>query len=190
MKEIVQDGTKVLREIAKPVPEKLFGSLELTELIRDMEEALDEKPEGVALAAPQVGVSYRLFIVRKDRTLPPIPSDQGSTLDPNSQGRTLNAVLPPSPAEIEVYINPEIIKTSRRRARADEGCLSVHGVYGTTKRHERVSVRARHPDGKPFTRGGGGILAQIFEHEIDHLNGILFIDHAEHLIQTHEAPTA
>ncbi|OGG40435.1 peptide deformylase [Candidatus Kaiserbacteria bacterium GWA2_50_9] len=175
MKEIVQDGAEVLREIAKPVPEKLFGSAELAKLIRDMEEALDEKPEGVALAAPQVGISWRLFIVRKDRTLPPVVVPKGAT---------------PPPTEVEIYINPEIIKTSRRRARTDEGCLSVHGVYGTTKRHERVSIRARHPDGKPFTRGGGGILAQIFEHEIDHLNGILFIDNAEHLIQIHEATTA
>lgn len=189
MKEIVQDGTKVLRDIAKPVPEELFGSAKLTRIINDMTETLDQEPEGVALAAPQIDVPYRLFIVRKDRTLPPPPPvEQGSTLDPNSQGRTLNTPL--HPAEVEVYINPEIMKTSRRRARADEGCLSVRGVYGTTKRHERVSVRARHPDGTSFTRGGGGIMAQIFEHEIDHLNGILFIDHAEHLIEIHHAPTA
>ena len=64
----------------------------------------------------------------------------------------------------------------------DEGCLSVHGVYGTTKRHERVTIKARRPDGSRFQRGAGGLMAQIFEHEIDHLNGILFIDHAEHLI--------
>src|SRR3989338_2832451 len=117
MKEIVQDGAEVLREIAKPVPEKLFGSTELIKLIRDMEEALDEKPEGVALAAPQVGVSYRLFIVRKDRTLPPPKVVRGAIEIPS-----------PLPAEMEVYINPEIIKTSRRRARADEGGLSVHGM--------------------------------------------------------------
>src|SRR3989338_1614292 len=104
MREIVQDGAEVLREIAKPVPEKLFGSAELAKLIRDMEEALDEKPEGVALAAPQVGVSYRLFIVRKDRTLPPTPSNQGSTLNPNSQGGTL--IAPLSTPEVEIYINP------------------------------------------------------------------------------------
>ena len=61
---------KVLREIAKPVPEELFGSVKLSHLIKDMSDALDKEPEGVALAAPQVGVSYRLFIVRKDRTLP------------------------------------------------------------------------------------------------------------------------
>jgi peptide deformylase len=177
MKEIVQDGSKVLREIAKPVPEKLFGSAELTHLIEDMKEALDKEPEGVAIAAPQIGVSYRVFIVRKDRTLP--DDTQGSTLDTNSQGRT----LPERKPEVDVYINPEIIKTSRKRAEADEGCLSVRGVYGTTKRHERVTVSARGIDGKKFTRGAGGLMAQIFEHETDHLNGILFIDYAIHLHQ-------
>lgn len=179
MRNIVQDGAKVLRETAKPVPKELFGSAKLTRIITDMTEALDQEPEGVALAAPQIAVPYRLFIVRKDRTLPP-PAQvlEGTSLPP------------PPPAEVVVYINPEIVKTSRRRARADEGCLSVRGVYGTTKRHERVSVRARHPDGTSFTRGGGGIMAQIFEHEIDHLNGILFIDHAEHLIHIHHAATA
>ncbi len=170
MKEIVQDGAEVLREVAKPVPERLFGSLELARLIADMTEALDRELEGVALAAPQVDVPYRLFVVRKDRTLPPPHVAEGEPLPPAP------------PPEVEIYINPEIVKTSRKRARADEGCLSVRGVYGTTNRHERVTIRARHIDGSVFERGGGGLMAQIFEHEIDHLNGILFIDHAEHLI--------
>ena len=161
MKEIVQDGAAVLRAIAKLVPEELFGSAELERLVADMSEALDRYPEGVALAAPQIGVSYRLFIVRKDRTLSPPP---------------------PTSPEVDVYINPEVAKTSRKCAKMDEGCLSVHGVYGTTKRHERVTIKARRPDGSRFQRGAGGLMAQIFEHEIDHLNGILFIDHAEHLI--------
>jgi peptide deformylase len=64
----------------------------------------------------------------------------------------------------------------------DEGCLSVRGVYGTTKRHERVTLSAFDTDGKKFQRSAGGLMAQIFEHEIDHLNGILFIDHAERLV--------
>ncbi len=179
MKEIVQDGNAVLRDVAQPVPEELFGSAELAKLIADMTEALDRELEGVALAAPQVGVSYRLFIVRKDRTLPLPPEGPEGTPLP-----------PPPAAEIEVYINPEIVKTSRKRAKADEGCLSVRGIYGTTNRHERVTVRARRADGSRFERGAGGIMAQIFEHEIDHLNGVLFIDHAEHLIQIHHAATA
>ena len=173
MKEIVQDGAPVLRAAAEPVPEELFGSAELGRLLTRMEKALDEEPDGVALAAPQIGVSYRLFIVRKDRTLPSVTPAEGSV---------------PMPPETEAYINPEIIKTSRRRARADEGCLSVRGTYGTTLRHERVTVRARRPDGTWFERGGGGLLAQIFEHEIDHLNGTLFIDHAEHLIHIAHEP--
>jgi peptide deformylase len=176
MKEIVQDGAPVLRETAEPVPEKLFGSLELAGIIKDMNEALDREPEGVALAAPQIDIPYRIFIVRKDRTLPPpLPAPKGTPPPP------------PPPAEVEIYINPEIVKTSRRRAKVDEGCLSVRGIYGTTKRHERVTVRARTVDGSRFERGGGGIMAQIFEHETDHLNGILFIDHAEHLIHIQHA---
>ena len=179
MNEIVQDGARVLRETAKPVPEKMFGSPELAKLIREMSAALDAEPEGVALAAPQLGVSWRLFIVRTDRTRPS-PPEKGSTLIQNPQGRTLEP-------EVEIYINPEIIKTSRKRASADEGCLSVRGVYGTTSRHERVTIRARHEDGTAFERGAGGLMAQIFEHEIDHLNGILFTDHAERLVHLHHA---
>src|SRR3989344_7543193 len=99
MKEIVQDGAAVLRAIAKLVPEELFGSAELERLIADMAEALDRYPEGVALAAPQIGVSYRLFIVRRDRAV--LPSNQGSTLNSNPQDRILKP-------EVEVYINPEI----------------------------------------------------------------------------------
>ncbi|MEK7099531.1 MAG: peptide deformylase, partial [Patescibacteria group bacterium] len=137
MKEIVQDGEKVLREVAKPVPEEMFGSTELSQLVSDMAEALDAFPEGVAIAAPQIGVSFRFFIVRKDRTLP--IDTQSSTLAQNSQGQTLRP-------EVEVYVNPEIVKTSRKLAKADEGCLSVHGVYGTTKRHERVTIKARKED--------------------------------------------
>lgn len=173
MKEIVQEGAPVLREIAKPVPEKLFGSVALSDIIDDMTRALDYELEGVALAAPQLGIPYRIFITRKDRTLPPPPED-----------------APPPPVAVEVYINPEIVKTSRKRALMDEGCLSVRGVYGTTKRHERVTVRARNLDGSTLERGGGGIMAQIFEHEIDHLNGILFTDHAVHLIHIQHAATA
>lgn len=166
MRAIVQDGAPVLRETAQPLPERLFGSSELALLIDEMTLALDKEPEGVALAAPQIGVSYRLFIVRHDRTIAPPLSGEPSHVP-----------------DVEVYINPEIIKTSRKRGRTDEGCLSVRGIYGVTNRHERVSVRARRPDGTHFERGASGILAQIFEHEIDHLNGILFIDHAENMIQ-------
>jgi peptide deformylase len=179
MKEIVQDGAPVLRKIARAVPARLFGSTELAGLIDDMMSVLESELEGVALAAPQLGTSYRLFIVRKDRTIPPPKKQPEGT-----------PVPPPPPAEIETYVNPEIVKTSKRKSKMDEGCLSVRGVYGTTSRHQRVTIRALHADGSRFERGAGGIMAQIFEHEIDHLNGILFTDHAEHIIHVQHATTA
>ncbi|PIR83164.1 peptide deformylase [Candidatus Kaiserbacteria bacterium CG10_big_fil_rev_8_21_14_0_10_56_12] len=168
-KPIVQKDSPVLRRVASVVPTDLFNSPELDRLIRDMSEALDGQPEGVALAAPQIGVSMRLFIVRVDRTLSAEEIEKRG-LEP--------AEVPP---QVEVYLNPEIIKTSRKRANADEGCLSVKGVYGTTHPHERVTLRAQRADGTTFERGAGGLMAQIFEHEVSHLNGILFIDHADNL---------
>lgn len=178
MKTIIQDGDPVLRKEAKAVPEKLFGSAELFRLVADMAEALDAEPDGVALAAPQVGVSWRLFIVRIDRTLP---------LKPAALGAAGSGELPAKPEvvapKVEVYINPEIIRRSRKKQESDEGCLSVRGMYGTTKRAERATVRAQRPDGSTFERGAGGVLAQIFQHEMDHLNGVLFIDHATNLLK-------
>jgi peptide deformylase len=175
MKAIVQEGTSVLRDIAKPVPQELFGTPELKKMLREMEQALDKELDGVAIAAPQIAIPYRIFIVRKDRTVPQPERKPG---EPRPQSEPV----------IEVYINPEIVKTSRKRSRADEGCLSVRGIYGVTNRHERVTVKAQTPDGKKFERGGGGLMAQIFEHEIDHLNGILFIDHAENLVEVKLPP--
>ena len=173
MREIVQNGAPVLREIAEPVPESAFGGTELAELVDDMVVALEAEPDGVALAAPQVGVSWRLFVVRMDRVeLPPL-----------KDGAAEGEATPVREAEVEVYVNPEIVKTSRRRAKADEGCLSGRGLYGTTSRHERVTIAARSPSGARFTRGAGGLLAQIFEHEVDHLNGILFTDGAEDVVE-------
>jgi peptide deformylase len=166
MKVIVQDGDPILRSTAKNVPESWFGTKKLSQIVSDLTETLEEEPDGVALAAPQIGIPYRIFIARIDRTLPPPLKGE-----------------PPHPVELQIYVNPEIVKMSRKKHEVDEGCLSVRGMYGKTKRHERVTIKARKEDGARFTRGAGGILAQIFEHETDHLNGVLFIDHAKDLIR-------
>jgi len=180
MVKIVQDGAPILRKIAKPVPKKLFGTAKLAGIIADMNEALDKEPEGVALAAPQIGVPYRLFIVREDRT---VPVPENASLGGGTAKSDLEVSPPQLPAKVEIYVNPEIVKTSRKRALGEEGCLSTRGIYGTIKRHERVTISAHHPDGKRFTRGSGGLMAQIFEHEVGHLNGELFTDYAERLIK-------
>lgn len=164
--DIVQEGTQVLRDIAEPIAEREFGGATLAKLLKDMALALDAQPDGVALAAPQIGVSKRIFITREDRMLP--PTEEGAPVPPPTVG---------------VFINPELIRVSRRKEEMDEGCLSVRGIYGRTKRHERATVKAYDADGNSFTRGAGGILAQAFQHEIDHLDGILFIDHAKHLVE-------
>lgn len=173
MSTIVQDGEAVLRKIAEPVAEDLFGTPELQKILDDMIVSLDREPDGVALAAPQIGISRRIFIARFDRLIP--PPGEGE---------------PERPAEVGVFINPVFIRSSQRRIEMDEGCLSVRTIYGKTRRHERATVRARAFDGSVFERGGGGILAQVFQHEIDHLDGILFIDHATRLVKVerHDEP--
>lgn len=170
---ILNKDEPLLREIAAPVPASLFGTKELAGMIKNMQDTLDGEPDGVALAAPQIGIPYRIFVARFERTLPPPKEDE-----------------PPHAPLVGIFINPEIIRTSKRRAEVDEGCLSVRDVYGKTRRFERATVRAYDEQGKPFERGGGGIIAQIFQHETDHLNGILFIDTATDLVQmAHDAPT-
>lgn len=163
MLPIRENGDPVLHERAAPVAASMFGTAELETIIKDMEETLEAQADGVALAAPQVGISYRIFIVRYDRMREP---DQASAI---------------GGPEVGVFINPEFVKTSRKREEMQEGCLSVRGVYGTTIRHAQATVRAQDARGTWFKRGGGGILAQAFQHETDHLDGRLFIDHAEEL---------
>lgn len=158
---IVQDGDPVLRKKAAPVAPAEFGGTALARIIKDMAESLDEQPDGVAIAAPQIGVGKRIFLVRYDRMA--APAEEGT---------------PERAPEVGVFVNPEIIRKARKKEEMDEGCLSVRGKYGRTRRAERATVRAQDEHGKKFERGGGGILAQAFQHEIDHLDGILFIDHA------------
>jgi peptide deformylase len=178
LRPILQDGDPVLRALAEPVSEDLFGSAELSQIVTDMIETLDTQRDGVALAAPQIGISYRIFVVRFDRTLPaPIPPSDEDASETQRETLVVKTAAPLTPI-IGVFINPEFVRSSRKRVEMDEGCLSVRGIYGTTLRHERATIRARAVDGSRFERGGGGLVAQIFQHEIDHLNGILFTDHA------------
>lgn len=165
---ITQDGDPVLRKTSVPVPEELFGTKELATIITNMFDTLDKEKDGVALAAPQVGISYRIFVVRYDRMREP--------------GETVESVAP----DTGVFINPSFAKVSRRQSEVPEGCLSVRGIYGTTVRYDRATVRAQDEQGVWFTRGAGGLLAQAFQHETDHLDGILFIDHASELYEQKE----
>jgi peptide deformylase len=138
---------KRLREPGKDV--EVFDE-ELRALIDDMAETMYAAP-GVGLAAPQIGVSKRLFII-----------DVATEDD--------------EPSDLRVFINPEIVATEGETTFA-EGCLSFPGAREEVDRSERVTVRALDKDGKPFELEADGLLAIAIQHENDHLNGKLMIDH-------------
>lgn len=156
---IVQEGGAVLRQIAAPVTKQQFNSPKLKSLIKKMSDVLAKEPQGVALAAPQVGISLRLFLVA-DRVF--------ESEDTKKNTHT-------------VFINPEITRSSRKLKEMSEGCLSVRGKYGAVLRHEKVTVRAHDVTGKLFTYHGSGLIGHIFQHEVDHLDGILYTDKATFL---------
>ncbi|HEV8666801.1 MAG TPA: peptide deformylase [Candidatus Paceibacterota bacterium] len=157
---VVQIGSPILRQKAKPVAKKDFGSKPLKVLITKMKKVLDKEKYGVAIAAPQVGVSIRLFVVA------------GRAFDEDSDSDTV------SKTPDKAFINPEIIRVSRKKKEMSEGCLSVRGKYGAVLRHEKATVKAFDEDGKQFIYHGSGLIAHIFQHEIDHLEGVLYIDKA------------
>jgi peptide deformylase len=144
---------------------KDISSAPIKKIIKDMIKALDEQDDGVAIAAPQIGVSLRIFVVSGKIF------DEGFSSDDYVRD-------PKNTHPDAVFINPEIIKLSREKKFMPEGCLSVRWLYGEVRRATRATVRAYDEHGKKFERGAGGLLAQIFQHETDHLDGVLFIDKA------------
>ncbi len=167
---IVQKGETVLRETARNVLLEEIKAPKIQRIIADMKAALESQADGVAIAAPQIGVPLRIFVVSKRAEI----IIKG--LEKLSDKEKSQLIDP-------VYINPEIKKLSRTKARLDEGCLSVRYLYGKVERSEKATVTAYDENGKKFTQGGSGLLAQIFQHETDHLNGILFTDKADDIVE-------
>ena len=157
---VVQIGDPVLRTVAQPVPISDISTPKIQRIIMDMLAVLEKEEDGAALAAPQIGVPLRIFVLAQ-KVFGPGSSHRAASNDSHL-----------------VFINPEITRRSRRQAPLEEGCLSVRGRYGTINRHQRVTVRAYDERGMQFVRGASGLLAQAFQHECDHLNGTLFVDHA------------
>ena len=160
MKEILQKEQSVLREVARSVPVEEIGSAKIQGILKDMKVAMESQRDGVAIAAPQIGVNLRIFLV------------SGSLLkqaDKHFKGDGSDLI----------FINPEILKSSREKKEVEEGCLSVRWLYGQVRRSVRASLRAYNEKGEKIERGASGLLAQIFQHEVDHLNGILFTDKAK-----------
>ena len=151
--QISSDKDNPLRLISRLVTKEEFSSVYLRDVIVSMKQALARESDGVAIASPQIAIPLRIFVVAKN------------SYDENAKHKPL------------VFINPKIIKKSKKTAIMQEGCLSVRWIYGKTKRSIAATVEAYDEEGKKFTYGGNGLLAHIFQHETDHLDGILFTDH-------------
>ncbi len=141
MKKIVQVPDQVLRRNAAPVPVADIKGKKIQSLIEEMRTAVHREEDAVAIAAPQLAVSLRIFVVSKK----------------------INKKY----EEDLVFINPELIRIENRKG-MQEGCLSVRWKYGEVKRATTASVKALNAEGNEFVMNGRGLLAQIFQHEVDH----------------------
>jgi peptide deformylase len=171
MVKIVQLEDAVLRRKAKEVALADIGTPKINKVIDEMKKAMDACYDGVAIAAPQIGVSLRIFVVSPKAFIPP---DEEITNEKLSKFKHL------------VFINPKIKKLSSKTVRLDEGCLSVRGIFGKIRRSEKATVEAYDEFGNKVSRGASGLLAEVFQHETDHLDGILFVDKATDLYQMSE----
>jgi peptide deformylase len=143
-------GHPLLRRVALPVT--AFGTRELLELVRDMDDTM-RALDGAGLAAPQIGVSLRVVIFEVTRN--PRYPDAGEV-------------------PYTVLINPELTPLGDETGDGWEGCLSVPGLRGLVPRYRRLRYRGYDPNGLPIDRSVEGFHARVVQHEVDHLDGILY----------------
>lgn len=159
MNKLVPQNHPALHTIAEEITPEEFANGTVTKILKGMRAAIKTyKVDGyaaVAIAAPQVGVAKRIFLIE----------DQNADRE--------------DPLPTVIAINPRITKLSKKTHGVGEGCLSVPDTYGVVTRHRNVTLEALDENGVPFSRGAGGLLAQIIQHECDHLDGTLFIDRAD-----------
>ena len=157
LREVITPRNPILRKKAHKVTN--FSDPKLQKLIDDMIETMLDAP-GVGLAAPQVAISQRVIVVR-------LPDDEESKAEYGEEAGVLHVV-----------VNPDIIRSSKEMVDGVEACLSIPGYYGTVSRHVAITVRGYDREGKAIRIKSRDWLARVFQHEIDHLDGVLFIDRA------------
>lgn len=146
---------EVLKQVAEPVepgPEAEAVGRRMLELMRGA--------EGIGLAGPQVGLRWRIFVCD-------VPPGEDAPADGD---------LPFASAAPGIYINPRIIEHAGELEPYDEGCLSLPGITGEVRRPSIVTMEAQTPSGERVTLRAGGLLARCWQHEIDHLDGVLILD--------------
>jgi peptide deformylase len=151
LRDIIILPDKRLRSVSKPI---VKISDEIRTLVADMFETMYEAP-GIGLAAIQVGVPARVIVMDLSKR--------------------------EAEAEPRVFINPEITSSSEEKSVYEEGCLSIPDVHEDVERPARVKIRYLDLEGKPHEEDAEGLFSTCIQHEIDHLNGVLFIDHISKL---------
>lgn len=155
--EITTIPNPILREPAKPINAQMIADPEFQKFLDDLTETMYVK-DGVGIAAPQVNRSIQVCVITK----------KYSTYQ---KGEDL------------ILINPVWEKLTRLQSKEEEGCLSIPHIVGKVKRYKKIRVRALNRQGKPIDFEASGFFARIAQHEIDHLNGILFIDRTDELFE-------
>ena len=163
LRKIVTLPEPVLRRKAHAVT-KFDKNLQT--VIDDMIETMRDAP-GVGLAAPQIGLSDRLIVVEY------YEHEEDEEDEENEE----------VPKKVWAMLNPEIVKASEETLIGIEGCLSIPNLVGEVERHAAIQVKGLNRHGKPMKVKADGWLARIFQHEIDHLNGVLFTDRATRVWQ-------
>jgi peptide deformylase len=155
IKKTTQIGEKTIRN--KSIPVKNVFSREIQQIIKDLVDSM-RHDNLVGMAAPQVGKNYRIFVSEIRKT------NYRKSIDKNDS--------------LKIFINPKIIFKSKKQIEGYEGCGSVASaqLFGKVKRPESVICTALNEKGEPFEIKASGLLARVIQHEIDHLNGIVFID--------------
>lgn len=146
---IVRLGDPVLRAVAQPLDESVFGTRDLKRFVKAMIDTM-RRAEGVGLAAPQVGESIRVFVFEAKGAEPPVP--------------------------LTVAINPRLEPLPGELVEGWEGCLSIPGLRGLVPRHPAVEISGFDLEGRPFARRAEGFEARIVQHELDHLDGVVYLD--------------
>ncbi len=156
-----QFGDPILRKKAKRVPLAVVKKSGFPKLIADMFHTM-RRADGVGLAAPQIGLPLQLAVI-----------EAGPQRAKSKSQRARNERI--------VVINPKLLRASKEKSYDWEGCLSLDGVRGKVPRHKTITVRYTDERGVARTRTVSGFLARVFQHEIDHLNGKLYVDRMENM---------
>jgi len=160
MKAIIQIDNPVLRDVSASIPLPEISGYKIQALIEDVKEALDSQSDGVGISAVQIEQPVRLFMLSH---------------------KAYEAEKKTAPSQYRIFINPMITKTSKDTQIFEEGCLSIRGVYGDVERPFAVTIQAYNEHGQLFIEQANGFVAQVIQHEMDHLDGVLFIDKATNI---------